>query len=143
MVVKKITPVYVEFIPEIIEEGKLYVSETYQTAIHKCCCGCGEEVVTPLSPVDWQLKKNMDTISLRPSIGNWNYSCKSHYFITNNQVIWANRFTQKQIANIQKKDKLDKQNYIDSKNKQIINSLLNDDNWLSKIWKSIKSLFRS
>lgn len=141
MAVKKITAVYVEFIPDTIEEGKLYISEVYQTAIHKCCCGCGEEVVTPLSPVDWQLKKDMNSVSLRPSIGNWNYRCKSHYFITNNRVIWANRFTQRQIANIQTKDWLDKQKYIDSKNKEGVNSLPNRDSWLLKIWTFIKSLF--
>lgn len=143
MAVKKITPVYVEFIPETVEEGKLYISEVYQTAIHKCCCGCGEEVVTPLSPVDWQLKKNMNRVSLRPSIGNWNYRCKSHYFITNNRVIWANRFTQRQIANIQKKDRFDKQNYIASKNNQEVNSLPDRDSWFLKLWRFIKSFFKN
>lgn len=143
MTVKNITPVYVEFIPETIEEGKLYISEVYQTAIHKCCCGCGEEVVTPLSPVDWQLKKDMNSVSLRPSIGNWNYRCKSHYFITNNRVIWANRFTQRQITKIQTKDRFDKQNYIASKNKQEVNSLPDRNSWLLKLWRFIKSFFRN
>lgn len=143
MTVKNITPVYVEFIPETIEEGKLYISEVYQTAIHKCCCGCGEEVVTPLSPVDWQLKKDMNSVSLRPSIGNWNYRCKSHYFITNNRVIWANRFTQRQITKIQTKDRFDKQNYIAGKNKQEVNSLPDRNSWLLKLWRFIKSFFRN
>lgn len=144
MAVKKIIPVYVEFIPENIEEGKLYISEVYQTAIHKCCCGCGEEVVTPLSPVDWQLKKEMNRVSLRPSIGNWNYRCKSHYFITNNRVIWANRFTEKQIAIVQKKDKFDKQKYVASKNQQKdVFFKDSDSTWLSKLWRLIKSFFRT
>ena len=142
MAVKQITPVYVEFIPETIEEGKLYISEVYQTAIHKCCCGCGEEVVTPLSPVDWQLKKDVNRVSLRPSIGNWNYRCKSHYVITNNQVIWANKFTQQQIVEVQAKDKLEKQMYIASKNRQQANSLSDSVGLLSKLWKLIKSFFR-
>lgn len=141
MAVKKITPVYVEFIPEIIEEGKLYISEVYQTAIHKCCCGCGEEVVTPLSPVDWQLKKNMNRVSLRPSIGNWNYHCKSHYFITNNRVIWADQFTQKQISSVQAKDNFDKQKYIAIKNQQKTGSRKHNNGILAKIWKLIKSFF--
>ena len=143
MAVKKITPVYVEFIPETIEEGKLYISEVYQTAIHKCCCGCGEEVVTPLSPVDWQLKKDMNSVSLRPSIGNWNYRCKSHYFITNNRVIWADKFTQKQIASVQAKDNFDKQKYIANKNKQGSNSEQDSDSWFSKLWLVIKSFFKN
>ncbi|MFI9458983.1 DUF6527 family protein [Acinetobacter sp. NPDC052428] len=143
MAVKQITPVFIEFIPETIEEGKLYISDVYQTAIHKCCCGCGEEVVTPLSPADWQLKKNMNRVSLRPSIGNWNYRCKSHYFITNNRVIWADKFTQKQIASVQAKDNFDKQKYIANKNKQGSNSEQDSDSWFSKLWLVIKSFFKN
>ena len=41
---------FVEFIPEDIKEQTLYISIAYCTAVHKCCCGCGREVVTPLSP---------------------------------------------------------------------------------------------
>ena len=41
---RTITPVFVDFIPDHVEQGKIYISETYHTAIHKCCCGCGEEV---------------------------------------------------------------------------------------------------
>ena len=48
MKIKQIRPESVEFIPEHIEEGVLYISELYRTAVHKCCCGCGQEVVTPL-----------------------------------------------------------------------------------------------
>lgn len=143
MAVKQITPVFIEFIPETIEEDKLYISDVYQTAIHKCCCGCGEEVVTPLSPADWQLKKNMNRVSLRPSIGNWNYRCKSHYFITNNRVIWADKFTQKQIASVQAKDNFDKQKYIANKNKQGSNSEQDSDSWFSKLWLVIKSFFKN
>jgi len=29
----------VEFIPDVIEEGKLYVSMEYATMVHKCACG--------------------------------------------------------------------------------------------------------
>ena len=143
MAVKQITPVFIEFIPETIEEDKLYISDVYQTAIHKCCCGCGEEVVTPLSPADWQLKKNMNRVSLRPSIGNWNNRCKSHYFITNNRVIWADKFTQKQIASVQAKDNFDKQKYIANKNKQGSNSEQDSDSWFSKLWLVIKSFFKN
>ncbi len=33
-------------------ERTLYISIPYVTAAHKCPCGCGEEIVTPLSPTD-------------------------------------------------------------------------------------------
>ena len=68
---KTISFEFVEFIPEKLEEGKVYISPKYSTVVHKCCCGCQEEVVTPLSPVDWELTFDGKTISLYPSIGNW------------------------------------------------------------------------
>ena len=37
---------FVEFIPEKLEEGVVYVSFEYATAMHLCCCGCGREVST-------------------------------------------------------------------------------------------------
>jgi hypothetical protein len=77
---------FVEFIPEAIDEGILYVSIPYATAVHKCVCGCGNEVVTPLSPKDWQLTFNGKAVSLSPSIGNWNFACRSHYWIKNNHI---------------------------------------------------------
>lgn len=77
---------FVEFVPDILEEGVLYISVLHCSAIHKCVCGCGNEVVTPISPDDWQLSFNGRSVSLRPSIGNWNFDCKSHYWITNNEI---------------------------------------------------------
>lgn len=89
---------FVEFIPEDLEEQTLYISIAYCTAVHKCCCGYGREVVTPLSPTAWKLIFDGKTVSLHPSIGNWSLPCRSHYFITNNKVVWAPRWTEKQIA---------------------------------------------
>ena len=72
---------FVENVPEQLEEGIIYISMKYCTAIHKCVCGCNNEVVTPFSPTDWKMTFDGETISLSPSIGNWNFDCKSHYFI--------------------------------------------------------------
>ena len=83
---------FVEFIPDELEDGILYISLKYCTAIHKCVCGCGNEVVTPISPTDWRLTFDGKTISLYPSIGNWNFECKSHYWITNNKVRFASKW---------------------------------------------------
>ena len=80
---------FVEFIPDQLEDGILYVSITYATVLHKCACGCGNEVVTPLSPSDWQLTFNGEAISLFPSIGNWSFPCRSHYWIRKNEVVWV------------------------------------------------------
>lgn len=89
---------FVQYLPSALEEGVLYVSVPYATAAHKCCCGCGHEVVTPLSPTDWTLSFDGRTVSLDPSIGNWSFPCQSHYWITRNRVDWARQWTQKQIA---------------------------------------------
>jgi len=95
----RITFRFVEFIPkeQELEEGVVYVSITYSTAVHKCCSGCGYKVVTPISPTDWTLIFDRDTISLDPSIGNWSLPCKSHYWIRRNRVEWAPKWTAKQI----------------------------------------------
>lgn len=49
---------FVEIIPDELEEGALYISISHATALHKCLCGCGAEIVTPLSPTDWELSYN-------------------------------------------------------------------------------------
>ena len=41
-------PKFYDEIPNILENGILYISEKYKTAIHLCACGCGEHTVTPL-----------------------------------------------------------------------------------------------
>lgn len=95
---------FVEFIPDIIEEGFLFVSLEYCTAIHNCVCGCGGKVVTPISPTDWQMYFNGRTITLTPSIGNWNFDCKSHYFIRGSEVEWCSKWSKKEIADGRKHD---------------------------------------
>ena len=77
---------FVEFVPDNLEARKLYVCIGLATVVHKCCCGCGSEVVTPLSPTDWKLTFNGETITLHPSIGNWSFKCQSHYWTRNNKV---------------------------------------------------------
>lgn len=104
---------FVDLIPDEVEEDIVYVSIKHRTAIHKCCCGCGEEVVTPLSPAGWQVTFNGETISLYPSIGNWNSKCQSHYFITNDKVEWARKWSAKRIAKKKVDDEKDRQDYYD------------------------------
>ncbi|WP_310793974.1 DUF6527 family protein [Paraburkholderia sp. BL23I1N1] len=53
----------------------------YGTISHSCCCGCGNEVVTPLTPTDWSLTFDGEHISLWPSVGSWNLPCQSHYVV--------------------------------------------------------------
>ena len=44
------------------------------------------EVVIPFSPTDWQLAFDGERASLQPSISNWNFACRSHYWIKGNCV---------------------------------------------------------
>jgi len=107
-----IRPEFVEFVPERLDDGVLYISERYKTVSHKCCCGCGEEVITPLSPADWSLRVDGEHVSLHPSIGNWNFACRSHYWIRRNQVVWAGAMKEAEIARVQLRDRIDKQRHI-------------------------------
>lgn len=89
---------FVEFMPSPLEPGVLYISMTYATAAHQCCCGCGEEIVTPFTPTDWRMTFDGETISLRPSIGNWNLACRSHYVIDRSEVIESAPWSEAQVA---------------------------------------------
>ena len=107
---------FVECIPDHLDEGILYVSERFRLCSHKCCCGCGEEVVTPLSPAEWKLTREGDLVSLWPSIGNWDYPCRSHYWIRRNRVVAALPMTERQIARVHDRDRADLSRMIASKN---------------------------
>ena len=105
---------FVEFIPDELADNTIYVSVKFATVAHRCCCGCGKEVVTPLSPSDWKLTFDGETISLVPSIGNWSFPCQSHYWIAHSRVRWAEQWSQEEIAAGRAKDAIEKDRYYDS-----------------------------
>lgn len=107
--IKLIRAEFVEAIPRSIEDGVLYVSHEYETAIHKCCCGCGQEVVTPIGPTDWKVTSDGDAISVHPSIGNWSFPCQSHYWIDHGRMRWAERWSAEQIKYGRERDRRAKQ----------------------------------
>ncbi|MFI8877877.1 DUF6527 family protein [Streptomyces sp. NPDC055243] len=94
----RIAHVFVDCFPEQLDQGVVYISIRYALVTHLCCCGCGYEVVTPLAPREWKLTFDGISISLHPSIGNWSFPCKSHYWIRNNTVAWARQWTEKEIS---------------------------------------------
>lgn len=102
---------FVRNVPRELEPGVLYVSMEYATAVHSCCCGCGERVVTPFTPTDWQMTFDGESLSLHPSVGNWNQDCKSHYVIKRNQVIAAAPWSRVQIEAERRRDKMAKAAY--------------------------------
>lgn len=128
---------FVDVIPNSLEDGIVYISIKYATVTHKCCCGCGNEIVTPISPTDWQLTYDGETVSLYPSIGNWGLPCRSHYWITNNKVEWSRKWTDNEIKEGRYQDYLNKRKFYrkkgnnyksdkQKKNKSVFSKIKND-----------------
>lgn len=105
----RVRPEFVETIPDELGEGIIYVCIRYATIVHRCCCGCGYEAVTPLAPKEWSLTFDGETISLRPSVGNWSFPCQSHYWIRNNEVQWAPQWTKTKIEDSRRRDATERQ----------------------------------
>jgi hypothetical protein len=118
----------VEFIPDDLADGVVYVSMTYATAVHRCCCGCGVDVVTPLAPNRWSLTFDGASISLTPSIGNWSFACQSHYWISRSKVRWSRRFSSNEIAAVRRRDGASRDEYV----------LLAPPNRTASTWRKIK-----
>lgn len=108
---------FVEYIPEYIDEGVIYISIDFATATHKCVCGCGNLVVTPITPTDWELCFNGETVSLFPSIGNWSFECRSHYWIQKNKVIYARSWDDDEIEENRQNDYSEKKKWYKKRKK--------------------------
>ena len=86
--VEAFEPLFVDEMPEQLEAGKLYISIAFGSINHLCACGCGNEVVTPLHPARWAMLYDGDTVTLRPSVGSFGLTCRPHYVIHHNRVVW-------------------------------------------------------
>ncbi|WP_147305959.1 DUF6527 family protein [Subtercola boreus] len=95
---------FVEYLPNVLEEGILYVSIRFRTASHLCACGCEYKVVTPLSPARWLITYNGASVTLSPSIGNWQAACRSHYLIIRDKVHWAKDWSEEQVEWASRRD---------------------------------------
>ena len=131
---------FVEIIPDAVEDDVLYISLKYCTAIHKCVCGCGNEVVTPISPTDWKLIFDGKTVSLSPSIGNWNFNCQSHYWIKRNEIVYAREWDKEEIQFGRTNDEKRKAKYYNKGNESV--SSVTKRPKKKKRWKKfLKSIF--
>lgn len=92
MVLREFEMQIVHRIPENLQPGLLYVCFDCNVVAHLCACGCGEKVVLPIDPQFWSVRYDGETVTLSPSIGNYQYHCKSHYWIKENRVIWVDDF---------------------------------------------------
>jgi hypothetical protein len=102
---------FVQHVPDRLDPGVLYVSMEYATATHSCCCGCGEEVVTPFSPTDWRMTFDGETVSLWPSVGSWTLPCRSHYMIDRGRVVGAGPWTDAEVAAERRRDRAAKERF--------------------------------
>jgi len=135
---------FVETIPETLEEGILYISTRFCVSMHLCCCGCSNKVVTPLSPVRWKLIFDGKSVSLFPSIGNWNFKCRSHYWINNSMVEWASNLSNEEIVEGKRLKREERARYFaveNSKLKMSIKDTKKKKSFLSTIISRIKEQF--
>lgn len=97
--IRRFTYRFVTSVPAQLEEGILYVSLEYLTAMHLCACGCRNETITPLAPAKWSITFDGASVALSPSIGNWSFPCRSHYWITSGgHVQWARTWSTEEVA---------------------------------------------
>lgn len=120
---------FVDAIPEEIDQETVYISIDFATAVHRCQCGCGLEVVTPLSPTDWKMIYDGASVSLHPSIGNWSFPCRSHYWIRDGRVQWAGDVPNQQISAIRQADRQNKE------------AAAPRPAWYRRVWTSLRRLF--
>ena len=102
---------FVDFVPEGLEPGVLYIALEYGAIAHLCGCGCGSEIATPLGPTDWKMTYDGESVSLHPSVGNWSLPCRSHYVIRSGKVIWAAAWDDEMIAAGRARDRSRKDSY--------------------------------
>jgi len=97
---------FVDYVPEQLEQCVIYIAIEYGAVMHLCLDGCGERISTPLSPAQWALTFDGETISLWPSVGNWDLPCGSHYVIRNSRVIWSKRWSAEAIRASAREDRV-------------------------------------
>lgn len=98
MKITSLTHEFVDSTPTELNEGTLYISMRFRTAVHLCACGCGNKVVTPIRPAKWKLIFDGDFVSFSPSIGNWQFPCRSHYWIDRSKIRWGKSWSDEEIA---------------------------------------------
>lgn len=123
----------VHYMPKELKPGVLYVSEEFDIAMHLCACGCGSKVKTPLGPTEWSVTETRGGPSLRPSIGNWQQPCQSHYWITGGKIVWGKKWTPKQIAAGRRQEEERRRAYYDALDRK-------RGGLLQRLWSWLKQL---
>ena len=136
---------FVDYVPKQLDDGVLYVSICFGTAVHWCACGCGQEVVTPLGPAEWKLTYDGRTISLAPSIGNWSFPCRSHYWIDEGRVRWARGFSETEVTHVRQEARNRRAGYYGGRAELVEGGLGRDPqrSYWRAIWKLIRGSRRA
>ena len=121
--------------PKDLKPGVLYVSEQFGAAAHLCACRCGSKIRTPLGPTEWSVEETDGGPTLRPSVGNWQRACQSHYWITCGEVIWAAQWTAKQITDGRHREEECRREYYDALDRK-------RGGVVRKLWRWMKSIFK-
>jgi hypothetical protein len=134
----------VTFVPKELESGILYVSERYRVAVHLCACGCGSKIVTPLGPAEWTFLEHDGQPTLKPSVGNWQLPCRSHYLIVGGAIRWSGQWSPGQIEGGRRLEQATREAYYRERQaEQIVASFEEQPRgWLSRLWDWLKQLFR-
>lgn len=129
MTTAALRPAFSEYVPAQLEHGILYISMSYATAVH--LCACGSKVVTPLGPADWQLVFD-GTVSLRPSIGNGQLPCRSHYYIRHDRIDWMRPISIEATEAATRRDRVALRD-LDSRPAA-------NPSWAFRVWKHLRAL---
>ena len=124
----------VRYMPKELRSGILYVSDEFAIAVHLCACGCGTKVRTPLGTTEWSVQETRTGPTLRPSVGNWQQACQSHYLITGGEVIWAEEWSTEKIAAGRHDEQSRREAHYAALDRQ-------RGGWLRRCWSRIKDVF--
>lgn len=127
--------VRVHYVPKVLEPGLLYVSEEFGAALHLCACGCGSKVSTPLGPTEWTLEETEHGPSLKPSVGNWQLPCQSHYWINRGRIVWSGKWTPEQIDAGRRAEEFRRREYYEEREQK-------REGILKRLWRWLVSQFR-
>ena len=67
------------------------------------------------TPAKYALTYDGESVSLWPSVGNWQKPCKSHYVIRNSRVVWYAEWTDRQIERGRARDQAAVRDYFESR----------------------------
>ncbi|HBN08817.1 MAG TPA: hypothetical protein DD435_09255 [Cyanobacteria bacterium UBA8530] len=83
-------------LPADLEDHVVYVSREYEVAALKCACGCGHRVNLLLDD-GHKVEEQDGRAHIWPSIGVWDAPCRSHFWIQNGEVLWAEQWSEGRI----------------------------------------------